>query len=54
MFDTSERFPTLIGVMVEQIDAPFVFEPVFHVWTKSKRADVTIPDDATQHSEDVM
>ena len=32
LFDRSEGFPMLIGVMAERIAAPFVFEPLCHVW----------------------
>lgn len=46
MFDRSQGFPTLVGVMAERMDEPFEFEAGAHVWTKSKRADVEIPKDA--------
>ena len=53
MFDRSQGFPALIGVMAERISVPFVFEPACHVWTKSKQSHVTIPDDARQYAENL-
>jgi hypothetical protein len=51
MFDRSEGFPALIGVVAKRISVPFVFEPTCHVWTKSKQSYVTIPGDARQYTE---
>jgi hypothetical protein len=51
MFDRSDGFPALIGVMAARISEPFVFEPACHVWTKSRQPYVTIPDDARQYAE---
>ena len=53
MFDRSDGFPALIGVVADRISAPFVFEPTCHVWTRSKQPDVTIPDNARQYAENV-
>lgn len=36
MFDRSEGFPTLVGVFVERIEAPFVPEPACQLWTNSR------------------
>jgi hypothetical protein len=51
MFDRSDGFPALIGVMAARISVPFVFEPQCHAWTKSRQSYVTIPDDARQYAE---
>lgn len=53
MFDRSEGFPSLIGVMAERISAPFVFEPGCHVWTRSKQPHVEIPDNARPYPENI-
>ena len=53
MFDRSEGFASLIGVMAERINEAFVFEPACHVWTKSKQSHVTIPDDVKQYVENI-
>ncbi|PCJ17130.1 MAG: hypothetical protein COA96_18035 [SAR86 cluster bacterium] len=44
MFDRSEGFPKLIGVMMAQIKPPFSSEPACHVYIKDKQAKVLIPD----------
>ena len=53
MFDRSEGFPSLVGVMAERINAPFVFEPVCHVWTRSKQPQIDIPDNVRQYPENI-
>jgi len=53
MFDRSDGFPALVGVMAERLDAPFRFEPACHVWTRSKRPDVVISDGLPQHAENL-
>lgn len=42
MFDKSDGFPTLLGVMAEPINTPFKFAPSCHVWVESKQADVDL------------
>jgi hypothetical protein len=49
MFDRSEGFPTLLGVMAERIAPPFTFAPACHVWTRSRAADAVLPDDLPHH-----
>ncbi len=44
MFDRSEGFASLIGVMAERIASPFVFEPACHVWIDSRHPDDAIDD----------
>ena len=53
MFDRSEGFPTLIGVMAERLASPFEFEPSCHVWTRSKRPGISIPDSLPSYSENI-
>ena len=43
LFDKSDGFPTLVGLMVDNIDYPFEFTPSCHVWTSSKLPAVNIP-----------
>ena len=43
MFDKSEGFPALIGVMTQRISEPFEVKPSHHVWVKSKLPHVSIP-----------
>ena len=52
MFDRSERFPALVGVMAERLSRPFVFRPSCHVWVRSQREDTVISDGLPQHAED--
>ncbi|KAF0812664.1 hypothetical protein IGB42_02956 [Andreprevotia sp. IGB-42] len=51
LFDRSAGFPGLIGVMVETLGDGFAFSPSCHMWTRSKRVDVTIPDGIAQFPE---
>lgn len=51
MFDTSERFPDIIGVIAETIAPPFVAEPACHMWVSSKAAAADIRDGLPQHAE---
>ena len=37
MFDQSEGFAGIIGVMRERITSDFIFTPVSHVWVQSKK-----------------
>jgi len=43
MFDRSQGFPTLIGVISHQILEPFEAKPTHHIWVKSKLQHVSIP-----------
>lgn len=38
MFDISEQYPQLIGVLASSICKPFVFEPSHHIWLQSRDA----------------
>ena len=53
MFDRSEGFPTLVGVMADRLNAPFMFRPACHVWTRSQRADSEITDGLPQYKENM-
>lgn len=53
MFDRSEGFPTLIGVVTEQISAPFKANPSHHVWVKSKLSHVSIPPEVKEFDEGI-
>lgn len=54
MFDKSEGFPSLVGIMAERIVAPFIFEPLCHVWTRSKQPQIEIPIDIRQYVENIV
>ena len=47
MYDRSEGFPTLIGVMANKIQNNFKFNPACHVWTREKLPEVVIDEGAT-------
>lgn len=51
MFDQSEGFPGIIGVMRERITSDFIFAPQCHVWVQSKREGVVIPEDVMQFQQ---
>lgn len=51
MFDRSEGFPNLLGVMSDRIQAPFESKPAFHVWTSSKLPEVKIPTGIPQYEK---
>lgn len=53
LFDRSERFPTLIGVVARNIDPPFEAEPSRHVWIKSKLPHVSVSDGLPQQDGDL-
>ena len=36
MFDRTQGFPQIIGVVAERIGPPFTFQPRCHVWLESK------------------
>ena len=49
MFDRSEGFPNLLGVMVSQLQAPFTSYPSCHVYVRDKKPNVIIPEDMKQY-----
>jgi len=49
MFDRSEGFPKLLGVMVSQLQPPFVSRPACHVFVRDKKAGVEIPEGMKQY-----
>lgn len=49
MFDRSEGFPQLLGVMVSQLQPPFESKPLCHVFLRDKRAGVEIPEGTKQY-----
>jgi len=53
MFDRSEGFSKLIGVMAQQIDSPFEAKPACHVWVKNKLPDVFIPTEMKQYQQGI-
>lgn len=53
MFDRSEGFPKLVGVMTQQMKAPFEAAPKCHVWVKSKLPNVFIPSDMRQYEKGI-
>ena len=54
VFDQSEGFPGIIGVMQERILGDFEFLPQSHVWVKSKLAEIVIPEGAPQFQENII
>lgn len=44
MFDRSEGFSQLLGVMASQIKSPYVFTPACHVYVRDKRSELEIPE----------
>lgn len=54
MFDRSEGFPHLLGVMVSQLQPPFVSRPVCHVFVRDKKAVVEIPGGMKQYEEGII
>lgn len=54
LFDTSEKFPELLGVVTRHLQAPFVAKTNAHMWVKSKMPGVDIEDDLPRYSEGVM
>ncbi len=53
MFDRSEGFPSLVGVMASRIKAPFEELPTCHVWVSSKLAQVSIPENVKQYEQGI-
>ena len=54
LFDRSEGFPTLVGLMVDSVDYPFDFTPSCHVWTSSKLDEVEIPPGIKCHEKGIV
>lgn len=53
MFDKSEGFSSLIGVLAQQIGPPFMFNPSCHVWTSSKLSSVVVPEGITTYEKGI-
>jgi hypothetical protein len=53
MFDQSEGFPGIIGVLHERM-LDFVFAPKCHIWVKSKREGVEIPANILQFQQNLQ
>ena len=49
MFDRSEGFPNLLGVMVSRLLPPFESRPTCHVYVNDKKAAVKIPEGMKQY-----
>lgn len=49
LIDRTEGFPKVVGVVAERIEGDFAFAPTHHVWTDSKRPEVTVPAGATAY-----
>ena len=49
MFDRSEGFPNLLGVMVSQLQPPFESRPACHVFVRDKKAGIEIPEGVKQY-----
>ena len=49
MFDRSEGFPNLIGVMASQLQPPFEAKPTCHVFLRDKKAETEIPEGVKQY-----
>ena len=49
MFDRSEGFPHLLGVMSDQLQHPFESSPSCHVYVRDKKPGVEIPAGMKQH-----
>lgn len=44
LFDRTESFPGVIGIVAERIQPPFEFQSQFHVWMASKSDDAVVPE----------
>jgi hypothetical protein len=44
MFDRSEGFPDLLGVMVNQMQPPFESKPSCHVFLRDKKSETDVPE----------
>lgn len=54
LFDKSEGFPSLIGLMVDHVDYPFEFTPSCHVWTSRKLDEVEIPSGVKLYDKGIV
>lgn len=54
IFDISDRYPDLIGVLANCLEPPFLFEPSCHIWVQSKLADVVIADTLPQFEKGIL
>lgn len=54
LFDTSENFPGIIGVLTQHIHPPFIAKPSAHMWVRSKVADLGVSDSLPQFPEGVL
>jgi hypothetical protein len=46
LLDRTEKFPQIIGVVADRIQAPYEFQARCHVWVESMCAEVTVPEGA--------
>jgi hypothetical protein len=44
IFDRTQAFPQIIGVVAERIKPPYTFEPRCHVWLESRVVETEIPE----------
>jgi len=49
MFDRSEGFPNLLGVMASQLQPPFVFRTACHVYVRDRKVEVEISEGMKQY-----
>ena len=49
MFDRSEGFPYLRGVMAGLLQPPFEIHPTSHAYLRDKKAEVEIPEGMKQY-----
>jgi len=53
MFDRSEGFPHLLGVMVSQLQSPFESRPACRGYVSDKKAEVEIPEGMKQYEASI-
>lgn len=51
IFDKSEAFANMFGVLAKHIQPPFVAKPQMHVWTASKLPHVKLPDNVKAYEK---
>lgn len=44
LFDRTEGYPGMIGIVAEMIQQPYAFQAECHVWVGSKSSEVTLPE----------
>lgn len=54
LFDRSNGFPSLIGVIAESISKPFEFSASCHVWTVSRQEGVVIPRNMKRYEKGIV